>query len=187
MTTYYNGYLGLAVDVPKDWTVATRVEKNMTASPSASDELAELELEEYAEGVSGFRLIDIWSKKKDSDPAHAQLSVFCDMYAGGAVSAADYLVEFETVYAGAFPDGESGYYVSVFKSRKTVKLGGVAYERLTFETTHPDNDVPYIEEYHVRDMGEGCFAVVFVSYWEGNSESYDSAMYALETLVRFDA
>lgn len=176
---YYNGAYGLRVEVPTGWEVAAIIPANMTASPEESDDFAGLETIPCEDSGSIIQMIELWSMEDSSDPEHAGLMVYVEFYEGLDEDA--YLSAFEETYSGEF----NGYR-SVLVSRGTALFEGLTFNMFKFETTLPEGDQTYYEEYYVRKVADGEFLVICTNYWAENETSYNDSRLALDAVSFID-
>ncbi|MDL2287836.1 hypothetical protein LJC32_00450 [Oscillospiraceae bacterium OttesenSCG-928-F05] len=179
-TRYYNDYLGIILTVPDGWTL--RGMENLSETPGELKFLGDMVGETYADGASGYPVADLWSRAKDTDPAHAQMTVFCDVMPEGTTAEA-YCDTLKTAYVGSFPDSSGGHFTSTYTAGRQVSLSGKTFTQLTFQTVFAEGDVGVTEEYYVSEVYPGQFLVLHVNYWTDEEASYNAAMYALEAMI----
>ncbi|MDL2273497.1 hypothetical protein LJC34_03005 [Oscillospiraceae bacterium OttesenSCG-928-G22] len=178
--TYYNGFLGLSVEVPEDWRIEDIDDTTMTATADESKDIDAFNSTDFGDGGYGISLIDIWSRDESSDDDHVGLWLFVEDYRELEMEEEEYYNYFDESYGGESQNG----FLSTLESREKVTVGGQQYVCFNYKVTHADNKSAYYSDYYVRPIN-GVYFVMNVTYWEDSAVGIKDAERAVEELVTF--
>jgi hypothetical protein len=164
----YNGVFNIEIEVPDDWIIFTVNEKNLTETKEQSGDITLFDVIVYNDGGCGMELLEIWNCESSSDRKHASLTAFIEAYDG--VTEAEYVEATAEAFSGDFEG-----YSSVIEENGKKKLGDRECGFLKYKTETPEEGAVYYEEYYITEIDVSTFAVVCVTYWDGNEQSYNAA------------
>lgn len=178
---YHNGYLGLTVTVPENWTVEHRNTANMTDEAVESSRWDSLEREDYGDGAAYIDLIELNNEAAAKDRNQIRMHLFAE----------DYLQWYDTVdeYVDASIEAYTGPidsdFESVFRERDQRRINGKVFDRLLYEAVQTDGPSYYME-YNICHVGD-LYLTVYADYWENLDGGQQQAASYLEAAVALDA
>lgn len=172
-TTYYNGYLGLAVTVPNGWYEEEINTYNLTENPLESADLFSLDMYDYGDGGYAIELITLQNDPDSSADSHAELMLYADYYPG--IDEEEYL-GWVSDYITDKTDGDYFYELEDISGQT---INGRRYTRFLAKVSFSDGTTPYYEEYYMSTVND-TFFIAYINYWSDNRQSKSAAYSALE-------
>ena len=175
--TYYNGYYGLEIYVPKGWWVRQDAIENLTLDRADTMDRSKFSAEEYESGGAFVPLIRMSNEKNTAHDDNVVFETYVEEYQGFSS-----VEEFADVSAQVLSEPSYGYTYEVIE-RERVSLQGLEFEMFTQEVTQ-DNSVPYRCEYYIREIRDDTYLTIYVDYWPDSAKSREDSQTALHECFR---
>ena len=175
--TYYNGYYGVEIYVPKGWWIREDAIANLALDRADTMDRSQFSAEEYESGNAFVPLIRMSNEKNTAHDDNVVFEAYVEEYHGFSS-----VEEFADVSAQVLSEPSDGYTYEVIE-RDRVSLQGLEFEMFTQEVTQ-DNSMPYRCEYYIREIQDDTYLTIYVDYWPDSERSRKDSHTALQECFR---
>ena len=175
--TYYNGYYGVEIYVPKGWWIREDAIVNLALDRADTMDRSQFSAEEYESGNAFIPLIRMSNEKDTAHDDNVVFEAYVEEYRGFSS-----VEEFVDVSAQVLSEPSDGYTYEVIE-RDRVSLQGLEFEMFIQEVTQ-DNSMPYRCEYYIREIQDDTYLTIYVDYWPDSERSRTDSHTALQECFR---
>lgn len=162
-STRYNGYLGVAVTIPKEWWIYSMNSKNLGDTVESTKEEDTLQIQSNEE-LQFIELVHMANQQYSKEDTHIGFAINAEKRSG-INSLAGYLSYYEEMMAKPYKDADP--YELKESSQKEIQ--GIPFEKRVYAI--PNRDKPYQLTTYICEVKNQYYLSIMIDHWTDNTDA----------------